>query len=209
MKKLIAVMAALILICAAGTSLAAGKLIQPLYPTMDLYHLEDRFVTTDIELVEGSTNKAVFTLYDRERFAEMAMRNAAVGDVIETGGEQVTIVSIEMDGPDYVFNKGTDTEMLFCDASDGKFEHVVENDIVPDIRLGSFEIEILDYYPVLDWIDPKTGEILEQPAVRTGEDLRTLLADPEAVGFNTRNVRVLYDAYGMPQMIWRFYSPLQ
>ena len=210
MKKLTAAAAALALVlCLAGAALAAGNTVTAMYPTTDIYHLEDRMMTTDIVLEEGSDSMAVFTVYERERFAEAAIRNVLEGDVIVTGGEEVTVTSIDTDGPDFVFNKGTQDEMLFCDAGNGTFEHVGDNDIVPDICLGSFRMELLDYFPILDWIDPKTGEILDQVAVRTGEDLRTLLADPDAIGFNTRNVRVLYDTNNQPQLIWRFYSPLQ
>lgn len=208
MKKLVVAAASLLMILAlAVSSAAAGNTIRPLYPTTDLYHLEDRLVTTDIELKEGSGSVAVFTLYERERFAEAAVRNAMPGDVIVTGGKEIAVVSIEADGPDFIFNKGTDTEMLFCDASGGIFEHVGENEIVPDICLGSFEVDLLDYFPILDWVDPRTGEELETVAVRTGEELRALLADPSAVRFNCRNVRVLYDNMNQPQLIWRFASP--
>ena len=208
MKKLITILAsAAIILCIAGTAMAGT--IVPLYPTTDIYHLEDQFVTTNIELVEGSTDMAVFTLFQSERFADSAIRSIQPGDVIVTDGEEVTVNTIDEDGPDFIFNKDTADEMLFCDAGDGIFEHVAENDLVPDIRLGSFQIELLDYFPFLDSIDPMTGEPLDTVAVRSGEDLRNLLADPDAVGFSTHNVRVLYDNNNKPRLIWRFYSPLQ
>ncbi len=210
MKKLIAVTAALVLVLAVVcTAAAEGKTVTALYPKTDIYNLKDKFVTTDIALKEGSKDIAVFTLYERERFDEDAVRNVVPGDVIVTGGESVEIKTIDVDGPDFIFNKGTPTEMLFCDAGKGTFEHVGLNDIVPDIKLGSIEVELLDYFPFLDWIDPKSGEPLEQVALRSGEELRTLLADSEAVGFSSGSVRVLYDNNNQPQMIWRFYSPLQ
>ena len=205
MRKLLAAAAALVLILTLGAASAlAGRTITPLYPTVDIDHLEDRFVTTDIRLKEGSGDIAVFTLYERERFAASAIRNAAAGDVIVTDGREVAVTSVDVDGPDFIFNKGADTEMLFCDTAEGTFEHAGENEVVPDICLGSFEVELLDYFPVLDWVDPRTGRELENLAVRTGEELRALLADPSAVGFGGRNVRVLYDNMNQPRLIWRF-----
>ena len=135
MKKLIACLAAIVLVISLSASaLAVGKTITPLYPTTDIYHLEDRFVTTNIELAEGSNSIAVFTLFERERFASSAIRNAMEGDVIVTDGEEITIVSISSDGPDFVFNRDTETEMLFCDTGEGTFERVCENDRVPELR---------------------------------------------------------------------------
>ena len=97
MKKLTAFTAALVMIlCLAGTAAAAGKTITPLYPSTDIYHLEDRFVTTDIELSEENSDMAVFTLYERERFAAAAIRNVAIGDVIVTDGFTVAFLGCDI-----------------------------------------------------------------------------------------------------------------
>ena len=50
--------------------------------------------------------------------------------------------------------------MLFCDAGNDEFEHVMESNYVPWIKLGTMDVEILEYYPILDAIAPITGNLL-------------------------------------------------
>jgi len=205
MKKLIAVIAALALaVCAVAT--ASAETVKPNPATIDINNLENLYVTTDIALKDDNT--MTLTLYEPERFAPEAIAAVKVGDTIVTDGEEVAITSIDRDGPDYVFNQGTETEMLFCDG--GKyFEHSMENDNVPWIKIGSMDKEILEYYPILDWVDPKTGECYDEVVVYRGDKLKELLKDPEGASFDVKNVHVLYDGNNEIQLIWRFYSPLQ
>ena len=46
-------------------------------------------------------------------------------------GEEIKIETVDTDGPDFVFNKCTENEMLFCDAGHDEFEHCMDNDYVP------------------------------------------------------------------------------
>lgn len=206
MKKLISVILALGIVLALMCTVSAES-IQPKAPTIDINNLEGRMVKTDIDYKEG--DMMTLTLYENESFDAEAIRNAKVGDVIVTDGEEVTIESIDADGPDIIFNKGTENEMLFADAGKDAFEHVMENDFVPWIKLGSMDVEILEYYPILDIIDPLTGEMLEEYTVYRGDKLKELLQNPDAVGFNTKNVDVVYDGHNQPVLVRREYSPAQ
>ena len=105
----------------AGGACAEGRIIMPNPVTLDMENLENRCVRTNVEYKEE--NMMTLTLYEPERFAPEAIQNAQVGDVIVTDGEEVVIAFIEKDGPDYIFNPDTETEMLFCDAV-RYFEHV-------------------------------------------------------------------------------------
>ena len=118
MKKLICVMITLVLLLAAVCA-ASAETIQAKPVTIDINHLEDRMVKTDIDYKEGDI--MTLTLYENERFDAEAIKAAKVGDVIVTDGEEITIESIETDGPDIIFNKGTENEMLFCDAGCNDF----------------------------------------------------------------------------------------
>ena len=206
MKKticaMIALTAMLALICTAF-----AETIQPKPVTIDISHLENRMVKTDIDYKEG--DMMTLTLYENERFDAESIRAVHVGDVIVTDGDEITIESIEADGPDIVFNKGTENEMLFCDAGDGEFEHVMESDYVPWIKLGSMDMEILEYYPILDAIDPITGDLLEEYAIYRGDKLKELLQNPDAVGFNCKNVDVVYDHNNQPVLMRREFSSAQ
>ena len=164
-------------------------------------------VKTDIDYKEG--DMMTLTLYENERFDAAAIRAVKVGDVIVTDGDEITIESIDTDGPDIIFNKDTANEMLFCDAGNDEFEHVMDSDYVPWIRLGSMDVEILEYYPILDAIDPITGDLLEEYALYRGDKLKELLQNPDAVGFNCKNVDVVYDRNNQPVMMKREFSSAQ
>ena len=125
MKKLICVMITLVLLLAAVCA-ASAETIQAKPATIDINRLEGRMVKTDIDYKEGDI--MTLTLYENERFDAAAVRAVKVGDVIVTDGDEITIESIEADGPDIIFNKGTENEMLFCDAGNDEFEHVMESD---------------------------------------------------------------------------------
>ena len=206
MKKLTCIMIALALslamICAASAETIQAKPI-----TIDINRLEGRMVKTDIDYKEG--NIMTLTLYEYERFDAEAIKAAKVGDVIVTDGDEVTVESIDADGPDIIFNKGTGNEMLFCDAGNNEFERVMESDYVPLIKLGSMDVEILEYYPILDAIDPITGDLLEEYVVYRGDKLKELLQNPDAIGFNCKNVDVVYDHNNQPVLVKREFSSAQ
>ena len=203
MKKMILLAAALIL----ALSAASAETIRPKLTFIDLKRLENRMVKTDVDYKGGDT--MTLTLYEPERFDAGAIRAAKAGDAIFTDGEEVAIESVTEDGPDILFNAGTASEMLFCDAGYDEFEHVMEDDAVPYLLLGTMECEILEYYPVLDWIDPITGEPQDDPAVYRGDKLKELLGNPEAVGFNCKNVDIVYDRNNQIALMQRYYSPAQ
>ncbi len=206
MKKIISVMFALALALALVCT-ASAETIKPLPTTIDINHLEGRMVKTDIDYKEG--NIMTLTLFENERFDADTIKALKVGDVIATNGEEIAIESIEADGPDIIFNKGTQNEMLFCDAGNNAFEHVMEDDFVPWIRLGAMDVEILEYYPILDAIDPLTGDMLDEYAIYRGDKLKELLQNPDAVGFNCKNVDIVYDHHNQPELIRREYSSAQ
>ena len=135
MKKLIAIsmslILALVLVCAASAETVQAKPVE-----IDPSNLEGRrrMVRTDIEYKEG--DKMQLTLYVPERFDAAAIQAVQPGDVIVTDGEEIKIETVDTDGPDFVFNKCTENEMLFCDAGHDEFEHCMDNDYVPWIATG-------------------------------------------------------------------------
>ena len=206
MKKMICVMITLVLLLAAACA-ASAETIQAKPSTIDINRLEGRMVKTDIDYKEGDI--MTLTLYENERFDAEAIKAVKVGDVIVTDGDEVTVESIDADGPDIIFNKGTGNEMLFCDAGNNEFERVMESDYVPLIKLGSMDVEILEYYPILDAIDPITGDLLEEYVVYRGDKLKELLQNPDAIGFNCKNVDVVYDHNNQPVLVKREFSSAQ
>lgn len=206
MKSLVSLITALVLI-ACMTASAGAETIQPNPVTIDISNLENRCVRTDLAYKDGG--RMTLTLFEPERFDAEAIKAVKAGDVIVTDGEEVAVESVTQDGPDIIFNQGTPDEMLFCDGGRDYFEHVMENDLVPWIELGTMETDILEYYPILDWVDPKTGDPLDEVMVYRGDKLAELLQDPEAIPFDVKNVDILYDSSNQIQLMIRYYSPLQ
>lgn len=206
MKKLIAATLSLVLVLALVCT-ASAETIQAKPTEIDPANLEGRMIRTDIEYKEG--DRMLLTLYTRERFDAAAIKTVQPGDVIVTDGEEVKIETVETDGPDILFNKGTETQMLFCDAGHDEFEHVMEDDEVPWIQLTTLDLEKLEYYPIIDHVDPFTGEMLTEPAVYYGDKLMELLKNPDAASFAVKNVDVVYDRNNMPVLMVRYYSAAQ
>ena len=206
MKKILAISLvlalALTLVCTAS-----AETIQAKPAAFGIDDLENRMVKTDITYKGGDT--MTLTLYVPETFDAEAIKAVKAGDVIVTDGEEVTVNTIDTDGPDIIFNKGTETEMLFCDKGNGEFEHVEESDYVPWINIGSKDVEILEYYPILDGIDPRTGEILPEYTVYRGDKLKELLQDPDAVTFDVKNTDIVYDWNNQIVLIRREFSSAQ
>ena len=211
MKRLtaaaVALALALALTCAA---FAEETTIRALPPQIDVNHLEDRYVMTDIEYKGNGI--ATLTLYEKERFDGEALRAAKPGDFLESEGQTIAVQSTEWDGPDLYFNRGTEQEILFCSYDDVVYERVIrdEDDRNTLVKVGTLEQEILPFMTVLDWVNTETGEPIEdQPVLRTGEDLLKMLENNEAPGFASKNVRILYSYLNVPDLIVRFYSPAQ
>ena len=205
-KKVIAMAAAAAMsITMIGASLA--DTIQPLPIKTDIQHLEDHFVTTNIDYKGNGI--MTLTLLENEQFSAETVKAIKAGDVIVSDGEETTVETLEWDGPDLFINRGTEKEMLLTDASHGVFERVMENDRVPKLTIGTLEQEIEPYMIMLDWVDPKTGEVLDDIAVRSGDELKALLESNDGPSFAVENVRMLFDSGNQPCLIWRYYSPAQ
>ena len=205
-KKVIAMAAAAAMsVTMIGASLA--DTIQPLPIKTDIQHLEDHFVTTNIDYKGDGI--MTLTLLENEQFSAETVKAIKAGDVIVSDGEETTVETLEWDGPDLFINRGTEKEMLLTDASHGVFERVMENDRVPKLTIGTLEQEIEPYMIMLDWVDPKTGEVLDDIAVRSGDELKALLESNDGPSFAVENVRMLFDSGNQPCLIWRYYSPAQ
>lgn len=205
-KKMIALAAAAVMVfAAAGSAMAAT--IEPNPGKIDINHVENRFITTNIEY--KGNGMAELTLLENEQYDAEAVKAIQPGDVIHSAGGDITVQTAEWDGPDLRINAETEEEALLCDEGDGVFERVMEDDFVPQITIGKMECEILPYMVMLDWVDPVDGEMLEQVAVRDGEELVKLLESGEGPSFAVENVHILYDSNNKPMLIWRFYSPAQ
>ena len=205
-KTIIATLAAVMLTAVtAGSALA--ETLAPNPGRIEMNDLAGRYVTTNIEYKgDGQTT---LTLLENEQFSAEAVKALKAGDVIRSNGEEITVETLTWDGPDLWVNKGTAQELILCETGSGVYERVLEDDMVPQLTIGTLDWEILPYIVVLDWVDAESGEVLEDLAVRSGEELVTLLERGDGPSFAVENVHTLFDQNGQPMMIWRFYSPAQ
>ena len=205
-KKIIAMMAAVALtIALVGTAMAATIAPNPGKISMD--DLAGRYITTNIEY--KGDGMVTLTLLENEQFDGEAIKALQVGDVITSNGGDITVESISWDGPDLFINQGTADEALLSEAGNGLYERYMENDAVPQLTIGTMEWEVKPYVTMLDWVDPITGETLEELAVRDGDGLLELLEKGDGPSFAVENVHIVYDDNAQPMLIWRFYSPAQ
>ena len=205
-KKITALLvSALLAVLTAGSALAAT--VEPNPGKIDIQHLEDRFVTANVEYKGNGI--AALTLLENEQYDAEAVKAIQVGDVIRSEGEEITVETLAWDGPDLRINEGTDHEVLLCDAGNGVFERVEEDDRVPQLEAGTLECEILPYMFLLDEVDAVTGDILDTPALRSGDEMISLLEKGDGPSFAVENVHVLFDQNNQPRLFWRYYSSAQ
>jgi len=205
-KKMIAVLAAVMLTAVMAGPALAGT-ISPNPGKIDIEDLSGRFITTNIEY--KGDHQATLTLLENEQFDAEAVKAVQEGDVIRSGGGDIKVETLKWDGPDLRVNEGMPEEALFCDAGRGVFERVMENDMVPQLTIGTMDWEIPEWVVMLDWVDPESGEILDDVATGTGGQMTALLQRGTGPSFAGENVSILYDQNNVPQLVWRYYSPAQ
>ena len=205
-KKLIAILAAAVLTVAAAGA-AVAQTINPNPGKIDINDLAGRNIIANIDYKGDS--KATLTLLEYEQFDAEAIKAVQVGDVIRSEGQEIKVESLKWDGPDLFINQGTPEEALLCETGNGVFERIMEDDRVPKLVIGTKDWEILPYVVMLDWVDPVSGEILEDVALRSGDELVALLEKGDGPSFAVENVKILFDDNGQPVLAWRYYSPAQ
>ena len=123
-KKMIALAAAAVMVfAAAGSAMAAT--IEPNPGKIDINHVENRFITTNIEY--KGNGMAELTLLENEQYDAEAVKAIQPGDVIHSAGGDITVQTAEWDGPDLRINAEKEEEALLCDEGDGVFERVMED----------------------------------------------------------------------------------
>ena len=204
MKKRIGIAVLVIVLMLAGSVLAEGKVVRPKAPLTDITRLDNHYVLTDIHY-EGN-RKATLTLYEEERFSAEEMDALKAGDIILTEGKEVLVNSVMPDDEGYIFvNVGTDDERFFYKNGHGEYLQSGENDVTPLITLGTMQMTIEDNQIVLD----TTNVDLGHPVLLTGADMIREMESGSGIGFESKNVYVLYGGDNYPWIVMRFYTPWQ
>ncbi|MBQ3278751.1 MAG: hypothetical protein IJG94_06280 [Clostridia bacterium] len=204
MKKLVAILMALILSLSVAASLA--EIVNPLSPLIDVNRLEGRFVLASVR--SAGNGRIEFTLYEAERYAKADLEKLKKGDILVSDGQEVTVQTVSLVNETCTVNAGLEDEVLLQANEFGEYLISLDDDFHPLINLGTFTQEVNEYIPFLDNVDPATGEMRELPTVASGKDFIDNL-DSDPIGFDRDNTYLLFGASNYIHMIVRYYSVTQ
>ena len=216
MKKL-SIGMAFLLILSLLCSAASAEVITALATEVNPEHLEKTASYARILGYNEKENTLKVQLIVPEIFSCEDVEDLKVGDSIYTGGQEVTIETIEKvdHWGDYIrINDGSVNLSRRSDGS-GNFAAVSEwDDAYTWIELAEIECPVKDSLLFLDYINDETGNPLELPVVHTAMELTARLTEEDAseafvVGFTADNVYVVFDGEGNLATIHRFYVPWQ
>ena len=216
MKKL-SIGMAFLLILSLLCSAASAEVITALATEVNPEHLEKTASYARILGYNEKENTLTVQLIVPEIFSQEDVEALKVGDSIYTGGQEVTIETIEKvdHWGDYIqINDGSVNLSRRSDGS-GNFAAVSEwDDAYTWLELAEIECPVKDSLLFLDYINDETGNPLELPVVHTAMELTARLTEEDAseafvVGFTADNVYVVFDGEGNLATIHRFYVPWQ
>ena len=216
MKKL-SIGMAFLLILSLLCSAASAEVITALATEVNPEHLEKTSSYARILGYNEKENTLTVQLIVPEIFSQEDVEALKVGDSIYTGGQEVTIETIEKvdHWGDYIrINDGSVNLSRRADGS-GNFAAVSEwDDAYTWLELAEIECPVQDSLLFLDYINDETGNPLELPVVHTAMELTARLTEEDAseafvVGFTADNVYVVFDGEGNLAPIHRFYVPWQ
>ena len=133
-----------------------------------------------------------------------------VGDTLTLGsGEDDTVIIETMETDEYgdiIIND----EIELRAREDGAYSpYFYDSEYMNNVAV--ITVPLTEDLVFLDGIDPETGDILDEPAAKTGAELgETIIAEGEnGIGFATDNVKITFDEDGNVAEIERFYVPWQ
>ena len=162
--------------------------------------------TADITSYDAEAKTVDVTLLTPYTFTEWQVVSINEGDTITIGTEEVEIGTLAYDGDDAVIND----EYYFTKREDGLY--TASSYDMPILKEAvRMTLAVPDSLVFTDGVDPSSGEILEEAATKTAEELFSALAQAGEgwVGFDSQNITVTFDANGALESIRRDYVPWQ
>jgi len=213
MKKMIAALCALLMICLAATAFAEA-------PVSNLYTPETS--ETFKALVGGKTFEAkvtgwgsigedddarfqiTLTVCERDRFAAAAIENLAEHDILRFGdGTSAMVMEVTRDEYGVNVKDGFGNGYTFTKTEDGS-AYIANTDTENPFYTDLFTITVPLEKDIqfLDWSDP---ENLGEPVKKEFNDLLTLIQD--GTNFSAYNTKVTFDENGKLVEFLYLYSP--
>lgn len=176
MKKMFAVMLALVLTFAAFTAFAAK--IEPM-PTVNMAEsLDDCTLRVGFKLESVSDTAIIADIYDEQRYDTVDVHQLAVGDVIVYLGEEITVNTIE-DDYSLEINGGVHEENGVTLLADEGGTYLAYNENTPVyFFLGCAELPLADQVIFSHWQWDSEGGLSEELSEVTvpAAELKALLA---------------------------------
>ncbi|MCR5296854.1 MAG: hypothetical protein K6E17_05550 [Clostridiales bacterium] len=169
--------------------------------------------------VAGAGYEALITGYDAEAktiditlllpytFTEWQLVSINEGDTIRIGEEDVEIGTLEYGDDDSV---DINDEYEFNRNANGLYTATLyEMPVMRNVK--ELTAAVPDSLKFIENVDPESGELLDEAAEKTAEDLFAALeiAENGGIAFDSQNVVVLFDENGDLAEITRFYAPWQ
>ena len=213
MKKLTAVLCALLLICFAAAAFAevpSSNLYRPNRSETLKALIGGKSFEAGITGWEsaGEDEDATFairiTVFERDRFDPAVIENLAERDILCFGdGTSMMVMEVARDEFGVIVKDGFDNGCCFFKAEDGEaYIAVTDTDNPFYTEIFTVKVPLEKDISFLDWSDP---ENLEGPVQRGFDELITLIQ--EGTNFSPYNTRVTFDENGKLVEFLYSYSP--
>ena len=212
MKKMTAILCALLLICfavAASAEAPVSNLYRPIVPETFRALVGGRSFEAAVTHVESSGEDEdakvtlTLTVYEQDRFDAAVIDNLAEHDILCFGdGTSVMVMEVSRDEYGAVVKGGSDDAYSFCRMEDGTYIAATDTDNPIYTEIFTIKVPLEKDILFLDWSDP---ENLDEP-VKLGYDelLGHLL---EGTSFAPYNTTVTFDENGKLVEFLYNYSP--
>ena len=204
-KPIIPLLAALMTLASAC---ACAKTVAPMPVRLNPDAVANQAVYVRLRGIDWRAETVTVALCEPETFAREDIETLQAGDVLLSGGEKMTISSIQEDLPAVLIHSEEDAFALWENA-DGDYESMLYDRRVFTVA-GERTFELSDDLIFLDGIDPSTGEALTLPTAHTLRELKAIMTgaayDP---GFAADNAYMVFDDEREAVVLARFYVPWQ
>lgn len=204
-KSIILLLAVWMTMAAAG---ACAKTIAPMPARINPDAVANQAVYVRLWDIDWRAETVTVTLCEPETFARGDALALQAGDILLSGGESITVGSIEAELPAVLIHSDQDEYVLWENA-DGDFECMLYDRKV-FTQVGERTFELSDDLIFLDGIEPSTGEALTLPTAHPLRALKDIMTgagyDP---GFAADNAYMVFDDEQEAVVLARFYVPWQ
>ena len=209
MKKLMAALCALILVCCAFTALADNKLVKP--NTSETLKALIGGKSFDVSLsdlkVTGQDEDSKFTIAvtvcERDLFDAALIENLEVHDIVRLGdGTAFMVMDVTSDEFGVTVKTGDEDAYIFTRNADGSYTVTTDTDFPCWTEVFTVTVPLEKDISFLDWSDP---ENLDEPVKLGFDELLDLLY--RDTSFAPYNTRVTFDENGKLVELLYNYSP--